>query len=199
MKALVVLDFETSGMSPETGARPTEIGMVRIEQGKIVARFQSLMNPRMRIPLEIQNLTGITQAMADQAPSIAKVMQQAAMFAKDAALVAHNANFDRKFWQAELAQLGIAHQQDFLCTLLLARRVFPMAESHSLSNLIRYLNLPISGQAHRAQADADATAHLLLRMLADLSQRYPHAVLSLANLLRLQQTSRHKITAASFR
>lgn len=198
MNPLVVIDFETSGMSPESGARPTEIGMARIEGGEIVARFESLMNPRMRIPMEIQLLTGITQDMVANAPSIGQVMQQAAAFAKGATLVAHNAQFDRKFWQAELTQLGTRDPQEFLCTLLLSRRVFPMAASHSLGKLITYLGIPTSGQAHRAQADADATAHLMLRMLADLQERYPSGRLTVANLLRLQTISRAKITAACF-
>jgi DNA polymerase III subunit epsilon len=103
MEQVVVVDFETTGLSPDHGARATEIAAVLVRDGHVVDRYQSLMNAGQRIPAFIQGLTGITNTMIRQAPPAAQVMAEVADFVGDHPLVAHNASFDRKFWQAELA------------------------------------------------------------------------------------------------
>ena len=103
MPPIAVIDFETTGMSPSQGARATEVAIVLLEGGKVVDRFQSLMKTGAWIPPFITELTGITNAMVQAAPDAASVMRDAARFVGDAPMVAHNASFDSKFWQAELA------------------------------------------------------------------------------------------------
>lgn len=172
METLAVIDFETTGMSPEVGARATEIAVVLVRAGRIVDRYQSLMNAGTWIPSFIQALTGITNAMIRRAPPAAEVMRQAAEFIGDCPLIAHNAAFDRKFLDAELARINQYRHQEFACTVLLARRLYPDAPNHQLGTLVEYAGLPVAGRAHRALADAEMTAHLLLRMATDLKTRY---------------------------
>ena len=166
---MAVIDFETTGMSPAYGDRPTEVAIVLVEGGQVVDQFQSLMNPGRRIPGFISQLTGITDAMVRGAPSVAAVMADAARFVGDAPMVAHNASFDRKFWQAELAALALPNAQPFACTVLLARRLYPLAPNHKLGTLADHLGLVREGRAHRALSDALVTAMLLLRMQQDLT------------------------------
>ena len=179
---IAILDFETTGMSPAHGARAAEVGIVLIEGGRIVDRYQQLMNAGQRMPWQITQLTGITSAMLQAAPPAEVVMREAAAFVGSAPLVAHNAAFDRKFWADELARAGCPNTAPFACTVLLSRRLYPQAPSHSLGRIVRHLQLPPAAKAHRALADAEMTAHLLLRMQADLRTRWgidhpSHAVL----------------------
>ena len=173
---IAILDFETTGMSPAHGARAAEVGIVMVEGGRIVDRYQSLMNAGQRMPGFITQLTGITTAMLQSAPDADVVMGEAARFVGSAPLVAHNASFDSKFWIDELERAGCAPQQTleslFTCTVLLSRRLYPEAPSHSLGKIVRHLQLPPADKAHRALADAEMTAHLLLRMQADLRDRW---------------------------
>ena len=114
MSPIAVIDFETTGISPDQGARATEVAIVLLEGGRVVDRFQSLMNAGTWVPPFITQLTGITNAMVQAAPAAASVMAEAARFVGSAPMVAHNAAFDRKFWQAELALAGLPAGQPFV-------------------------------------------------------------------------------------
>ena len=190
METLAVIDFETTGMSPEVGARATEIAVVLVRAGRIVDRYQSLMNAGTWIPSFIQALTGITNAMIRRTPPAAEVMRQAAEFIGDCPLIAHNAAFDRKFLDAELARIDQYRRQEFACTVLLARRLYPDAPNHQLGTLVEYAGLPVAGRAHRALADAEMTAHLLLRMATDLKTRYHLPEVDHELLRRIQRIPR---------
>jgi DNA polymerase-3 subunit epsilon len=137
MSRIAVIDFETTGLSPVMGDRATEVAIVLVEGGWVVDRFQSLMNAGVRIPAFITGLTGITNAMVAAAPDAATVMADASRFVGSAPLVAHNASFDRKFWEAELARAGVmtakAAAQPIACTMLVSRRLYPQAPSHKLA------------------------------------------------------------------
>ena len=169
---IAVIDFETTGMTPAQGARATEIAIVLLQDGHVVDRFQSLMRTGVYIPSFITQLTGITNAMVADARDAEDVMRDAARFVNNAPMVAHNASFDSKFWCAEMQHAGVAATHPFACTVLLSRRLYPEAPSHSLGRIVRHLDLPPADKAHRALADAEMTAHLLLRMQADLHQRW---------------------------
>ena len=172
MNRIAVIDFETTGISPAMGDRATEVAIVMLEGDRVVDRFQSLMNAGVRVPGFITQLTGITNAMVAAAPPAAQVMAEASRFVGDAPMVAHNASFDRKFWEAELARAGLDAPQPFACTVLLSRRLYPQAPSHRLGALAVFLRLPRTGQGHRALADAEMAAALLARIRADLRERY---------------------------
>lgn len=194
--SIAVLDFETTGMSPAQQARATEIGVVIIEGGQIVARYQSLMNSGAWVPPFIEQLTGITNAMVRSAPPAAQVMQEVAAFVGERPLLAHNASFDQKFWDAELALIRRQRVQPFACSLLLSRRLLPMAPSHKLGNLNRWAGLPDTGKAHRALADAEMAANLTCFMASLLRERHAVADITHDLLCRLQQVPVAKIPQA---
>ena len=170
--SVVVLDFETTGLSPEYGDRAIEIGAVLIENNLVVDRFQSLMNPGMRISRFIEEYTGITNRMASSAPPIAEVMGKFAVFMAQHHLVAHNAGFDSRFLDAELQRINLQRRQQFACSMLISRRIYPAAPGHSLETLVRYKNLTTDGVHHRALADAEMTGHLWTCMVNDLKAGY---------------------------
>lgn len=172
LDVVAVIDFETTGLSPAQGDRATEIAAVILENGKVVDRFQSLMNAGVRIPSFIEGLTGISNAMIREAPPVGQVMREVANFVGDYPLVAHNASFDCKFWDAELERINLQRRQEFICSLLLARRLMPDAPSHKLGALIDYANLPVAGRAHRALADAEMAASLLAHLMSELKSRH---------------------------
>jgi DNA polymerase-3 subunit epsilon len=154
METLAVIDFETTGLGATQGGRATEIAAVLVQGGQIVGRFQSLMNSGAWVPPSITQLTGITNQMLHAAPPARAVMHEVARFTKGCPLVAHNAAFDRGFWQAELARAECAADEAhvFACTMLLSRRLYPHAENHRLGTLARLHALPSAGRAHRAHS-----------------------------------------------
>ena len=190
MTRIAVIDFETTGISPAMGDRATEVAIVMMEGGRVVDRFQSLMNAGVRIPSFITQLTGITNAMVANAPPAAQVMAEAGRFVGEVPMVAHNAAFDRKFWVEELARAGLDAPQPFACTVLLSRRVYPDAPSHKLGNLVDHLGLARPGRAHRALADAEMAAAVLARLQGDIGARYGQPRPGHALLMRLQRCKR---------
>lgn len=193
MTTYAVIDFETTGLSPGCGARPTEIAVVLVSNGTITDRYQSLMNPEVYIPSDIQALTGITNEMVRNAPSVGGIMKQAARFVGNHPIVAHNAAFDKKFWDAELQRIQLHRQQTFTCSLLLSRRIFPDAPNHKLGTLVHTLRLPNTGRSHRALADAESTAYLLLRLKQELMHRFRLTDVSHELLLAIQGKSRNQL------
>ncbi|AEG11299.1 DNA polymerase III, epsilon subunit [Shewanella baltica OS183] len=169
---LVVLDFETTGLSPNQGDRAIEIGAVLIEDGVITQRFSELMNPGFRISRFIEDYTGISNQMLRDAAPCNEVMARFADFIADHNLVAHNAAFDQRFLDAEFAQIRHRYLGQFGCSLLVARRLYQAAPNHQLGTLVRYKKLPTDGTFHRALADAEMTGYLWLAMLADLQQEF---------------------------
>ena len=170
--SVVVLDFETTGLSPDNGDRTIEIGAVLVRNNRITDRFQSLMNPGKRISLFIQDYTGITNAMLKKAPPVADVMYEFSNFMAGHPLVAHNAGFDSRFLDAELRRIGKRRDQEFACSMLASRRVYPDAPSHNLEALVRYTDITTDGTFHRALADAEMTALLWIGMIQELKTTY---------------------------
>ena len=193
MDTVAVIDFETTGMSPDTGGRATEIAAILLRDGQVVDRYQSLMNAGAWVPPFIESLTGISNEMVRAAPPAARVMREVAEFVGAHPLVAHNAAFDRRFWDAELARLGMSRRQEFACTLLLSRRIHPEAPSHKLGMLIDFHGLPVAGRHHRALADAEMAASLLLHMQETLAQRFGLAGVTHELLREIQSVPRHRL------
>jgi len=171
LERIAVIDFETTGISPGAGCRATEVAVVMLERGRIVERYQSLMNAGVPVPAFVAGLTGITTAMLRSAPPIARVMNEVAEFVGDTPMLAHNASFDQKFWDYELSQIGRSRSQRFACSMLLARRLMPSAPNHKLGTLTRWAGLPDTGTAHRAMADAEMAANLAQHLAGQLRQQ----------------------------
>ena len=182
----VIIDFETTGLSAMQGDRATEVAAVVIDETGIVGRFQSLMNGGRRIPPFVQNLTGISNAMIRQAPRAEEVMRQLLDFIAGRPLVAHNAAFDHGFLGAELDRIGEACPTGLLCSMKVARRVYPEAPNHRLETLIRHVRIEATGQYHRALADAEMTALLWLRMERKLQKDFDLPEVPLELMQRIQ-------------
>ena len=190
---IVVLDFETTGLSPGVGDRAIEIGAVRIEGGEVTARFQELMNPGQRVTAFIESYTGITNAMLSDARPCGDVMRDFAEFIGGHNLVAHNASFDRRFLDAELERISMGYSGKFSCSMLAARRIFQQAPDHKLGTLIDYMNIPVEGVFHRALYDSEMTAKLWLAMLDDIRTRYALSEIDFKLMQRLAKTPKHAV------
>jgi len=169
---------------------------VIMEQGRIVERYQSLMNAGVRIPSFIESLTGISNSMIRTAPSAERVMNDVADFVGVIPLVAHNASFDQKFWDYELSRIQRNREQSFACSMLLARRLMPGAPNHKLGTLTSYARLPNTGKAHRAMADAEMAANLTAHLTNELRHTHGIAGISHQLLCTLQKVPAAKISEA---
>ncbi len=192
-ETIIVLDFETSGISPDCGDRAIEIGAVKLKAGQIVDRFQSLMNPGIPISSFIESYTGITNQMVQDAPKASDVMCEFSSFIGNTPLVAHNASFDKRFLHAEFDRIGLQCRQDFGCSMLTARRIYPDAPNHKLETLVRYKNLQTDGTFHRALADAEMTAYLWLAMTEDLCSCYGFDAVSFALMRELAKVPKAQV------
>lgn len=191
---VVVLDFETTGLSPDAGDRAIEIGAVRIEDGEVTARFQELMNPGQRVSGFIESYTGITNDMLCGARSCGAVMQDFAEFIAGYNLVAHNSSFDKRFLDAELNRISTNYPGQFSCSMLAARRIYQDAPNHQLGTLVSYMNIPVEGVFHRALYDSEMTAKLWLAMLERIQQQYDLSAVDFRLMQKLAKTPKHAVT-----
>ena len=191
---VIVLDFETTGMSPGQGDRAIEVGALKLENGEVTERFQGLMNPGIQVSSFIEELTGISNEMLEDAPGCEMVMNDFADFIAGYDLVAHNASFDRRFLDAELACIGRSYEGEFACSMLAARRVYPQAPNHKLGTLVEYKSISNNGTFHRALADAEMTTGLWLEMLSDITVQHHLKTIPFAVM---QQLGRVPAAAAS--
>ncbi len=159
-QAYVVVDVETTGGKGENH-RVTEIGAVKVRNGEIVDRFQTLLNPQRTIPPNIVRLTGITPAMVEDAPYFMDIADDFEAFMEDAIFVAHNVEFDYGFISREFARLGRGFRHAKLCTCSSMRKLYPGHRSYSLASLCQQYDISLQ-QHHRALCDAEAAAELLL-------------------------------------
>lgn len=190
---VVVIDFETTGLSPNLGERAIEVGAVLVSNNQIIDRFQSLMNPGKRISGFIEDYTGISNKMLSTAPSIAQAMGELKDFIGDHHLVAHNASFDSRFLDAEFDRIKHKRKNEFACSLLISRRVYPEAPNHKLETLVRYKNLKTDGVHHRALADAEMTAHLWVKLVEDIKNQYKIDHVTFDIIQKLSKTPKNKI------
>lgn len=188
-ETVIVIDFETTGLSPSKGARATEVAAIRLVDDEFAGHFHSLMNAGVTIPPQIEKLTGITNAMLGSAPPAASVLLELSAFINDAPLVAHNARFDQSFLEAEYGHLQRAVQSPFACTMKLAQRIYPRAPNFKLRTLMAYADIPQEGNFHRALSDATATASLWLQIKRDLVAQTRIEVLNHAVMCRIANRS----------
>lgn len=193
--SLVVLDFETTGLSPDMGDRAIEIGAVRLVHGEVVDEFQALMNPGFAVDSFIESYTGISNAELAQAESCAVVMAQFADFVGEDNMLAHNASFDKRFLDAELQRLPREYSGEFCCSLLASRRLHLHAPNHKLGTLVDYMQLPVEGAYHRALFDAQMTAKIWLRMLENLRCDYQLDDIPFSLMQKLNKTAKKSVPA----
>lgn len=155
-----IVDIETCGAKFEfRRGRIIEISILIHDGLTVVDEFTTLINPECYISNYFTNISGITNAMVDDAPKFYEVAKQILEITKDKIFVAHNVGFDYGFVKEEFASLGFAFKRDTLCTVRLARKLIPGLKSYSLGNLCDYLGIDNEAR-HRARGDAMATAKL---------------------------------------
>ena len=155
LNELVVLDFETTGLSP-TRNRVIEVGAVILRNHEIVDSFSELMNPNQKIPGFISSLTGITNEMIKNKPSPESIMPQLKEFIGNRPIVAHNASFDKRFLEVEMKRAHLKVQNPTICTMLLSRRLIPDALNYQLGSLVKHLQIE-ARRTHRALDDVIVT------------------------------------------
>ncbi|CAN2200392.1 DnaQ DNA polymerase III, epsilon subunit and related 3'-5' exonucleases [Candidatus Nanopelagicaceae bacterium] len=189
----VVLDLETSGGSPNLGAHITEIGAVKIRGGEVIGQFQTFINPGTPIPYFITELTGITDEMVFDSPSINETFPTLLEFLgseHETVFVAHNAPFDLSFLKAA----AVMHEYPWpkfvvIDTAKLARRVLSRDEvtNCKLGTLAEYFSATVS-PTHRALDDALATVDVLHALIGRVGS------LGINTLAELQKFSSKKST-----
>lgn len=132
----VVVDVETTG-ARAMAHRVTEIGAVKVVNGKVTETFQTLIHPDRPIPEKITRITGISDAMVKDAPRFQEIAAEFRAFLGDAVFVAHNAKFDYGFLKAEFTRLGESLRCPTLCTVVAMRKYYPGLESYSLGHTTR--------------------------------------------------------------
>lgn len=163
MNELVILDFETTGLSPDY-SRVIEVGAIIISGTKVVGKLSQLMYPGCSIPYFITDITGITNQMVKGKPSPEKFMPTLKKFIGTRPILAHNASFDQKFLISEMKNIGKRIDNKFLCTLKLARRLILDAPDYKLTTLTSHLKIKTAKEhkAHRALNDVMATLEVWL-------------------------------------
>ena len=156
---LVIVDVETTGQSAAY-CRVIEVALIRVEGGEVVDHFESLVNPGRFISPFIEGITGITNALVEDAPSFSRIARRLYTILDGAVFVAHNARFDYSFVKSEFAACGIPYSARCLCTVKLSRKLFPEHRHHDLSSLIERHNLSCRSR-HRAMGDALAVLAFL--------------------------------------
>lgn len=158
-----IVDIETTG-GFASGNDITEVAILISDGNSITRKFESLVRPTAPIPQYIQVLTGITHEMVAGAPTFTELAPEIFGMLQGNIFIAHNVNFDYSFLKHHLALAGFELDSKKLCTVRLARKVFPGFPSYSLGNLCRSLDIPLEHR-HRAGGDAEATARLFTKML----------------------------------
>ena len=165
----VVFDLETTGFS-SIKDKIIEIGAVKVENGVITDKFSTFVNPKVPIPFEITNLTGITDDMVMEAPDIETILPQFLEFVGDAVLVAHNASFDVSFIEQNCRYQDITPDFTLVDTVAMARILLPTLSKFKLNVVANALHISLENH-HRAVDDAGATAEIFVKFVEMLRAR----------------------------
>ncbi|QAT39879.1 DNA polymerase III subunit alpha [Clostridium sp. JN-9] len=164
-----VLDLETTGFSPVT-EKITEIGIMKIKDGKVIDEFSCFVNPEKPIPARVVQVTHITDDMVRDAETIEKVFPKMLEFIKGTVLVAHNAEFDVGFLKHNARVLGYDFDFTYVDTLSLAQELFPNFKTYKLGRIAKNLNIKVD-VAHRALDDVNTTVKIFNVMIDKLKER----------------------------
>lgn len=164
---VVILDFETTGLSSSYD-RVIEVGAVLVRKHKIVDEFVELMNPGTIVSSFITSLTGITNSMLKGKPKPEHVMPKLYSFIEGRPIVAHNANFDKRFLMAEMDRANLSMENIFVCTMRLAKKLIPEAMSYKLADISKHVGIRVNSRlTHRALGDVKITAKLWKHLHAE--------------------------------
>lgn len=159
-----VVDVETTGTRSGAGDRVTEIAIAQVRNGEVVDVYSQLVNPERPIPSHISALTHITWAMVKDQPSFRHIADDVTSRLAGHVFVAHNAAFDWRFVGDELLRTNAHLSGPRLCTVRMTRVLLPQLSRRSLDHVTNFFGINITSR-HRAAGDAEATAHVLLKLL----------------------------------
>lgn len=165
----VVFDLETTGFSA-TQDKIIEIGAVKINDGEIVDRFSTFVNPERPIPFRIEDLTGINDVMVKDAPKIEEILPEFMKFCKGSIMVAHNADFDMSFIEANCRQMDIPCEFTVIDTVGLSRFLVTGLARYKLDTVAKALGVPL-GNHHRAVDDAECTARIFQKLISRMEEQ----------------------------
>ena len=169
--SFVVLDLETTGLDPEYD-EILEIGAIKIVNGEVVDTYNSLVKPPYEIDEFITELTGISNEMVQDAPSVEEILPSLMNFISDNIIVGHNVNFDINFIYDNLLNCGMdAIKNDYIDTLRISRRLFPDFKHHRLKDMANHYNISLDG-SHRALQDVFITFKLFNHLKDDFFEKY---------------------------
>lgn len=184
LSKIAFVDVETSGTSA-TSDRIIDIGIVRVENGKIVEEFETLINPQTHVSPYISQMTSITPEMLYRAPIFEEVKSKVYELLDGATFAAHNAQFDYAFIKNEFARYETKFNSKMLCTVRLSRMLFPTERHHNLDAVIERFGIEV-GQRHRAFPDAKALFHFLERAKSLVSENvFAEALKNISKKTRL--------------
>lgn len=163
---IVVFDFETTGLDSKQD-HIIEIGAIRLENGEAVEEFSTLVNPGTTLSDQVVTITGITDEMLKDQPTIDQVLDRFLDFFKGAVLVAHNAEFDMSFLTTTCLKLGRRLEWPAFCTLKMARKVLPQLESRNLDTIAKHYDLSFEAR-HRSIGDVKVTVAVLNEMIHEI-------------------------------
>lgn len=179
MRPIAFVDLETTGATAASD-RITEIGIVEVDADGSVREWEQLVNPGVRIPPFIEQLTGICNAMVADAPAFADIAAETLRRLEGRMFIAHNARFDYGFLKQEFKRLGIAFRASVLCTVKLSRSLYPEYPRHNLDSLIERHGLCAEAR-HRALADAQLIHQFWQKIHVDRSREAIEAALDKQN------------------
>ena len=157
-----IVDIETTGGRSKTD-RITEVAIITLDNDRIIDRYETLINPGVKIPPMITRLTGISDEMVQDAPGFDEVADEIWKRTSESIFVAHNVNFDFGFIKQHMDEVGKAWRPKRLCTVRLSRKIMPGMYSYSLGKLAQQLGRTIEDR-HRAMGDAVFTAELFMKL-----------------------------------
>jgi DNA polymerase-3 subunit epsilon len=170
---LVIFDLETTGFSPYNGDEIISFGAVSMIGGEIQqdSTFYSVVNPRRKIPPEIEELTGITNEEAEKAPDLIEVLRAFLEFVQQKVLVAHGTAHDKSFLNAALwktSRVNLTHR--VLDTMMIAKWLKPRRKHYGLDELLDAYGIEVTVR-HHALEDAFMTARLWSKLMAEIKAR----------------------------
>ena len=162
-----VLDVETTGLSARNN-RVIEIGIVKVKNLKITDKYTTLINPGCDIPYFITQFTGIANSDVAYSPSFHNIVEKIEDFVGNSIISGHNLSFDESFLLYEFTRNDYEPLSNLtICTLKLARKIFPELKSKSLASVSQHLKIK-NKESHRALSDAEATAKILIKIIKKL-------------------------------
>jgi len=180
-----VLDVETTGLSARNN-RVIEIGIVKVKNLKITDKYTTLINPGCDIPYFITQLTGISNTDVAYSPSFYDTAEEIEEFIGNSIVSGHNLSFDEGFLSYEFIRNGYEPLSNLtVCTLKLARKIFPSLKSKSLGSVSEHLGIK-NRDSHRALSDAEATAQILIKLIKKLSKE--NGIKTIQQLLEYQSS-----------